>query len=673
MQHLKAAWRKDFKEQWCRKNYLILLHYFLASCILIIVMEGLSRRSVWKPAVFIYRHPLVFIYNALLVYFTLCFSLLVRKRGFTFILISGLWLGICIANCILMSFRSMPLTARDIMLMSSVKEIFEIYLSPLVLILLMLLISALWALIFAIWALCKSQNGIFHFAIVHILLTLVILAGAGQVLVSFDYIDDTTEFYNLAQAYERNGFAYCFSTSVTTGGVDEPEDYSEEHVEEILREQDKLSDTAEDLPNIIFVQLESFFDPYFMKDLEYEYDPIPNFRSLKEQYPSGLLSVPCVGAGTANTEFEVLTGMNLNHFGVGEYPYASIVNSASPESLASVLRGLGYGTHAVHNNNATFYDRDVVYNNLSFETYTPLEYMSNVEYNALGWAKDSVLTGEILKCLESNDEKNFVFAVSVQPHGRYPKKEQEDTDSITVSGIEDNGRQIGFEYYLYELYEADRFVGELIHALETYEEKTVVVFYGDHLPSFNIQEEELKYGTNQTTEYVVWSNYSLDIEPRELQTYQLSAYILEACEIYEGAIFRLHQMCDFPQKVDDNYQEDLQTLEYDMIYGEQYSTNASLIDSSSFSLQYDVESIRVIEVILEEEGGFTVKGENFTTYSKIYINGSPCATEYISEEALRTQSASIRAGDEITVVQISAADELELLGVSNGIWIPDNP
>ena len=54
-------------------------------------------------------------------------------------------------------------------------------------------------------------------------------------------------------------------------------------------------------------------------------DPIPTFRKLMKEYSSGYYKVPSVGAGTANTEFESITGMSMHYFGPGEYPYKSIL------------------------------------------------------------------------------------------------------------------------------------------------------------------------------------------------------------------------------------------------------------------------------------------------------------------------------------------------------------
>ena len=154
----------------------------------------------------------------------------------------------------------------------------------------------------------------------------------------------------------------------------------------------------------------------------------------------GLFYVPSIGAGTANTEFEVLSGMNLYHFGGGEYPYKTGVKNRTCESMAYARQSAGYSTHAIHNNNATFYSRDRVYANFGFETFTSLEYMHDVERNPLGWAKDFVLTEEILKALRSTEDRDLVFTVSVQPHGKYPTAPLEGARTIRVTGEEAESR-----------------------------------------------------------------------------------------------------------------------------------------------------------------------------------------------------------------------------------------
>lgn len=106
------------------------------------------------------------------------------------------------------------------------------------------------------------------------------------------------------------------------------------------------------------------FDVGYEKNLQFSEDPLPVFHSLQKKYSSGLVTVPTVGAGTVNTEFEILTGMRQHDFGVSEYPYKTVLKSKTSESICTDLKKLGYSTHAVHNNEATFYGRNTVFSNI---------------------------------------------------------------------------------------------------------------------------------------------------------------------------------------------------------------------------------------------------------------------------------------------------------------------
>lgn len=644
----------NLRGEWNRKNARLLLTYFVAALLLNAVIEVLARRSIDDTVAYLVTKPLSFLYGAVVIYFTVTLSLLFRKRRFWFLLICTVWLGLSLTDFILLTYRSMPLTASDIWLMSSVRDIFEKYLSHLLLLLLMFGISALLGTIFFFWVRARKEQSIFLFGLAQVLLAGAALFGLTAFLFATGLLDRPSAFHSLPKAYHDNGFVYCFSTSLVTEGVDEPVDYTPDEVDEVLNAQKELPQTETDTPNIVFVQLESFFDPQALRYLMLEENPVPNFQRLKSTCSTGLLSVPCIGAGTANTEFEVLTGMNLSHFGVGEYPYMTIVDSPMPGSLASTLSTLGYRTHAIHNNNATFYDRHLVYDNLSFDTFTSLEYMDGVEPNPLGWAKDTVLTGEIVKALESTEERDLVFAVSVQPHGRYPKTPMEDVPTVAVTGEPDEARKNGMEYYFYQLKECDAFVGELVQTLASFEEPTVVVFYGDHLPSFNIQQEELSRGDTQSTEYVLWSNFHLTKADRDLQTYHLGAYVLDRCGIHEGVIFRLHQSYSYAGDDLAEYQDALQLLEYDMIDGERYSAESG--ETPRTPMRFDVEDVVLSEVEAGAEETYLLHGEHFTPYSIAFLNEQPCETEFVSETLLRVTGLTPKAGDALCVAQVSAAD-----------------
>ena len=164
-------------------------------------------------------------------------------------------------------------------------------------------------------------------------------------------------------------------------------------------------------------------DPTLVEGLEYSKDPIPNYRKMMEEYSSGYLTVPAVGAGTANVEFEVMTGISARFFGPGEYPYKNILRETTVESTPNDLKLLGYSSHAIHNHRGAFYGRNKVFSNMGFDTFTCLEYMNNVTKTPRNWAKDGILTEQIMDALESTDGKDYIYTISVQGHGKYPTEQ----------------------------------------------------------------------------------------------------------------------------------------------------------------------------------------------------------------------------------------------------------
>ena len=199
--------------------------------------------------------------------------------------------------------------------------------------------------------------------------------------------------------------------------------------------------------NVIYVQLESFIDPSLIQGLTLSEDPVPNWTALSEQYSTGALTVPVVGAGTANTECEVLTGMSTRFFGPGEYPYETRLRDRTVESVAYDLKEAGYAAHAIHNHNATFYSRNEVYANLGFDDFTALEYMPQVKTTPQNWAKDEILTGQILKALNTTpDQADLVFTVSVQGHGKYPLEPVLENPEISVLSCPDERFRYAAEY-----------------------------------------------------------------------------------------------------------------------------------------------------------------------------------------------------------------------------------
>jgi len=348
------------------------------------------------------------------------------------------------------------------------------------------------------------------------------------------------------------------------------------------------------------------------------------------------LEMPSIGAGTANTEFECITGMNLDFFGPGEYPYKTVLKERTCESLAYILKGFGYSASAMHNNDGTFYDRHLVFPNLGFDRYISVEYMAKTEVNELNWVKDKVLVGQIMKVLSSTKERDYIYAISVQGHGAYPVEPVLAEKVLDIQLPEElSGYYYQYLYYVHQLREMDSFLKELVLNLSACQEDVVLVLYGDHLPSLGLTGELLENRNEFQTEYVIWGNFPLEAEDRDVQAYQLSARVLEVLGMEGGIMPQYHTY----RQDEEDYLENMQLLMYDMLYGDMEVYEGENPYEPT-SLQMGMDKIRIRDVymktslVTEDEPLLYVLGQKFTERSKIAINGETVETIFLNDQLL---------------------------------------
>ncbi|WP_426350845.1 LTA synthase family protein [Alloiococcus sp. CFN-8] len=618
-----------------------------------LILEALSRRSLLEGIGYLFTHPVNFLYNFIIILLTLSLALLINRKLFAISLVTFLWLALGIADCILLGFRTTPLRAVDFRVFKSALKIASIYFTPLQIALIAAIIIAILSGIVYLWIKGPKHKASYPRDILFVVFMGISVVLATNVSAKAGVIPEN--FENIANAYEDYGFVYCFSRSVVDIGIKEPDGYNEDMVEEIKSAlKTESSEVSAIKPNIIMVQLESFFDVERLKEIGFSEDPIPVFHSLMKNYSSGSFTVPVIGAGTANTEFEVITQMSTEFFGAGEYPYTTILQESTSESTAYNLKELGYSTHAIHNNTGTFYDRNLIYSMLGFDTFTSSEYMENAEENPLGWLKDDVLTEEILKALTSTAEKDYIYTVSVQAHGKYPKAPLDTPQTITLtnSGDLEEEEIIALEYYINQLKEMDNFISELLREAQNYPEPTVVVLYGDHLPSLGIEDEDLSTGNTYSTEYIIWSNFAMDKADKDLYAYQISSEVLGKLGINNGYLTKLHELYSNNY----SYKEYLNILQYDMLYGEKYLYEGETPYTPSM-LKMGIEDIVIKNCYLENDSLY-IKGQNFTKWSKVYIGEEYMETEFIDSTLLSVKEPKLPEEILITVKQVNKSKEI---------------
>ncbi|MDO4518374.1 MAG: LTA synthase family protein [Bacillota bacterium] len=510
----------------------------------------------------------------------------------------------------------------------------------------------------------KWRNIRYGKSLAAIVLSIAITFGAGYGAVKTGVVG--TFFGNLNYAYRDYGLAYCFIMTSANAGISRPRGYSEELMDGILEKTkmgDKTAleekDDSKDHPNIIVLQMESFTVAQDYKNISVDKDPTPVFNKLSEEYTSGSFTVPACGAGTANTEFEVLTGISAKFFGPGEYPYKGKIRKQTLESMAYVAKSHGYVTSALHDHRALFYNRNEVYANLGLDTFTSVEYMNDLSFTPTNWCKDKVLTKEIMEIMKSTDERDFMHVISVEGHGAYPT-EQVFKNPYTTVTCDDEDTKWKYEYYLNECHEMDTFIGELIEEINKSGEPTVMLIYGDHIPALDVLEENYAQKDLYTTRYVIWDNIGLKKENCDLHSYESGAELLKDAGLaHEGVMFDYQQTAgtSTAENIDD-----MESIAYDMLYGKNYifgGTNPF----PRIDMKMGHKDISIKEIVKIGDR-YYIRGNNFTERSIVSLNGKQLSTVYLSPTLLAlNESIDPDDADKLEVSQVDKSKETVLTTV----------
>lgn len=650
-----------------KQFFMKYLHNAVAICIVLslalnLIIESLARHSLASGFSFFLNSPLVFMYNVFIIFATLSLALLIKRRVFVYVTFSALWLALGLTNGIILAERMTPFTTNDLAVLSDGLSIVTNYLSitEIILACVGVVIGIILTILLFKFAPRKKDRINYKKNLALFLAIWIGVIGATDLAIKTKVVD--TFFANLAYAYRDYGVPYCFINTWMNTGIRQSAGYSQESIQSIFDKgelgdqnyaQVKVQDDGKQHPNIIFLQMESFIDPTLVKGFTYSTDPIPNFRKMEKNYSSGYLTVPVVGAGTANTEFEMLTGMSVKFFGPGEYPYKSILMDETCESVPYELNSIGYSSHAVHDHRAVFYGRNKVFANLGFNTFTSVEYMNHVVRTPKNWAKDYVLTDQIFDALESTDKEDFIYTCSVQGHGKYPTEKVIEDPEVVVTDAPTEDLKWQYEYYVNQIHEMDQFLGELTDRLKKYDEKVVLVIYGDHLPALEMTEDQMVNGSIFQTQYVIWSNYPMKKVPKDMYAYQVAADVFDRLGFHMGVMTKYHQNHQGSQ----TYKADMKKLEYDMLYGKKYIFNGQNPYKKT-DLQMGVKPIKITDVVRVGDKLY-IKGENFTEFSKISLDGKILKTIFLGSSILGLQEeVDLNAVDRMKVSQVEKNKEI---------------
>ena len=356
-----------------------------------------------------------------------------------------------------------------------------------------------------------------------------------------------------------NGMAVTFAMDMAYVYVEKPDGYSVEKAEEILNLYTVQPAETVDFPNIIVIMNEAFSDLSVLGDFTTNEDYMPFVHSLQlgaENTITGNLTVSVCGGNTANTEYEFLTGNTMDYFPVGSIPYQQYITGEVP-SLASQLQEMGYETYGMHPYNASGWKRDEVYPLLGLENnYFLGDFKSR--YYIRKYVSDETAYDKIIETFEEKESGHpmFVFEVTMQNHGGYTDEYENFTSDIYVEEFESPA----LNQYLSLMKISDQALQDLIYYFSYVDEKTIILFFGDHQPNDSVVRPILRWNGIDTktmsvedaekryvVPYVLWANYDIE-EGLNVDTdiSQLGAHLVKTANLpttaYQNFLLEMEKM-----------------------------------------------------------------------------------------------------------------------------------
>ena len=625
-----------------------ILLWLIGGLVLVFATEFLLRGSFEDVITLIKEKPGVVLANYLLILMLTSIFFLVKRKYMVYFLSFMVILGVAITTFFLMKVRGIPLTFSDLYSIGEAMKIADKYINKTMIIIAVICLAFLIAVAVFLYKLdCDTKR----FKLINFVLIFIVSIGFFSTVRS-QQSKNIMQFkrWDIPASYKCNGLTYSTVESCVKYIRKKPNDYSQAKIQEIKDKVDKAeaSDNRtlnNKKPNILFVQLEAFMDPTEVKGIKYSEDPIPNFRKLTQTFTHGMASAPTTGGGTVRTEFEVMTGNNIDYLTPGEIPYNTILKSKYYNSVATTLKSEGYKAHAVHNFQGNFYGRNNAYAKLGFDDFTSKEYMSNYELNEREWVKDVILTKYIEKALDSTKDSDLVYTVSVQGHSSYPTDAENYDFPIKVSGTLDQKVLNQMYYYVNQIKGTDDFIGELVDMVNKRDEDTIILFYSDHMPKLKIFEDDDFYLDKYKAPFAFYANFDIEkYDIDEIESYELSSLMFKEAGLKYGPMERFNTY----MKDDPEFSKMQDLIEYDVLFGKSYYINDDE-KAKKNTLKMGVEDI-VINNIETKGNKMIIHGANFTTNSRVYLNDKQVDKKFIDENTLEVDK--IDNLDTISIKQI---------------------
>ncbi len=347
--------------------------------------------------------------------------------------------------------------------------------------------------------------------------------------------------WDINESYRTMGSQLTIFRMLHNIKVEKSKDYNKEELKSILEDYQKnyaiqtssLNISQEDKPNIIVIVNESFCDYYNLYKDGYA-DPIEYFTKLskEENVISGTMYSSTFGGQTSNVEYEFLTQNSIRILPIGSYVFQQYITSPIKSSLVQNLKSQGYKTSAIHPWENFAYSRNKVYQFLGFDKIKFKNDIEGLENNFNNdFYTDKSTYKEMLRQIDEKDEneKVFEYVLTVQNHTGY-----NNPDPNQIIYNDDNIKNV----YMQLIHESSEALRDVIDELKQKDEKYILLFFGDHQPNLdgqnNFEEREINH---YEIPFLIWANYDIQEQHNiKTSTIFLQNFLLKAAGVKYSAM-----------------------------------------------------------------------------------------------------------------------------------------
>lgn len=554
------------------REHLTIVVMYIMPILMFTIVELLNGNSVLK------KSPPAYIVNYIyyLVLYVLLLVLFNRFR-LTTIIINSILLVISIFNYFKLLWRGEPVQLWDVVTLKTamnVSDSYHIELSPILIIAVLLFIFSILLVSKCKYKIQLKRNRAYIggvCAVLMIFLALTLIDTRRYQNANFSLMEKmgvVNNASNPAQNFSKNGMIVALTMNAQHLSVEVPDNYSVsqvQRVEEKIENQvahsilpnDVLKDFEEtqpirvacgdrilqdgEKPTIICIMNESYSDMSTVGSFDTNLPMHPYMDSLYERANviHGDLCVSVYGGGTANSEFEFLTGNPMAFFPTGSIPYQQYIGS-STGSLPRFLKSQGYQTIAVHPFLASGWNRPEVYTSMAFDRFVSIDDFGDDSEYLRSYISDSTSYRKLIELYEQRDQKHplFLFNVTMQNHGSYTSTDPNFNQDVRLIDYPDKFPET--EQYLSLARQSDLALEDLINYFSNVDDPVIICFFGDHLPSMingfyetllgkeivDLTGEEMQ--NLYKTDFFIWANYDIpECEIENISLNYLSTLLLQ--------------------------------------------------------------------------------------------------------------------------------------------------